>query len=80
MDASHRMGYGRVVYFWVMMVVLLLFFMGGAFSVMEGIGHFMHPEPLRNPFIAMTVLAISVVLESISLYGAMREIRKISQG
>ena len=79
-NASHPMGYGRVVYFWAMMVALLLFFVGGAFSVMEGINHLRHPEPLRNAVIAMVVLGISVVLEGFSLYGAMREIRKISNG
>lgn len=79
-DAAHPMGYGRVVYFWAMMVALLLFFLGGAFSVMQGIEHFSHPEPLHNPAIAMGVLGISVVLEALSLYGAMKEIRKISSG
>ena len=79
-DAAHPMGYGRVVYFWAMMVALLLFFLGGAFSVMQGIAHFSHPEPLHNPAIAIGVLGISVVLEALSLYGAMQEIRKISNG
>lgn len=79
-DASHPMGYGRVVYFWAMMVALLLFFVGGAFSVMEGIKHALHPEPLQSATIALVVLAIAVVLESGSLYGAMREIRKIANG
>lgn len=79
-DAAHPMGYGRVVYFWAMMVALLLFFLGGAFSVMQGIEHFSHPEPLHNPAIAIGVLGISVVLEALSLYGAMKEIRKISNG
>ncbi len=79
-DESHPMGYGRVVYFWAMMVALLLFFVGGAFSVMEGIKHFTHPEPLHSPTVALLVLGISVVLEGFSLYGAMQEIRKISKG
>lgn len=79
-DAAHPMGYGRVVYFWAMMVALLLFFLGGVFSVMQGIEHFSHPEPLHNPAIAIGVLGISVVLEALSLYGAMKEIRKISNG
>jgi divalent metal cation (Fe/Co/Zn/Cd) transporter len=74
------MGYARVVYFWAMMVALLLFFMGGAFSVIEGINHLQHPEPLHNVAVAMGVLGISVILESFSLYGAMKEIRKISNG
>lgn len=77
-DKSHPMGYARVVYFWAMMVALLLFFGGGAFSVLEGIEHLQHPEPLSNVAVALAVLGISVVLEAFSLYGAMREIRKIS--
>jgi cation diffusion facilitator family transporter len=76
----HPMGYGRVVYFWAMMVALLLFFLGGAFSVMEGIKHFNHPVPLNNAAAALIVLGISVVLEAFSLHGAMTEIRKISGG
>lgn len=79
-DEGHPMGYGRVVYFWAMMVAILLFFMGGAFSVMEGIKHLLHPEPMKSATIALSVLGISVVLEGFSLHGAMREIRKISNG
>ena len=79
-DDAHPMGYARVVYFWSMMVALLLFFMGGAYSVMEGIGHLQHPEPIKNAGIAMAVLGVSVVLEAISLFGAMKEIRKIANG
>jgi cation diffusion facilitator family transporter len=79
-DDSHPMGYGCVVYFWAMMVALLLFFVGGAFSVIEGIRQFNNPEPLHSAATAMSVLAISVVLEAFSLYGALREIRKTSNG
>lgn len=77
-NTMHPMGYGRVVYFWAMMVALLLFFMGGAFSVMQGITHLKHPEPLKNAPVAMLVLGVAVVLEALSLFGALREIRKIS--
>lgn len=77
-DESHPMGYGRVVYFWAMMVALLLFFLGGAFSVMQGIEHLRDPEPLSNVYVALGVLGVSVALESFSLYGAMKEIRKTS--
>jgi cation diffusion facilitator family transporter len=79
-DVLHPMGYGRVVYFWAMMVALLLFFLGGAFSVYEGVARFKHPAELSNPFVALTVLGISIVLEGFSLYGAMKEIRKIAHG
>ena len=79
-NAAHPMGYGRVVYFWAMMVATLLFFLGGAFSVLEGVRHVQHPEPISNPLVAMLVLGVSVLLEGFSLDGAMREIRKISNG
>ncbi|MDP5008507.1 MAG: cation diffusion facilitator family transporter, partial [Glaciimonas sp.] len=77
---AHPMGYARVVYFWAMIVALLLFFMGGAFSVTQGIKHWQHPEPISSQWVAMLVLGISIILESFSLYGAMVEIRKISNG
>ncbi len=79
-DRSHPMGYGRVVYFWAMMVALLLFFMGGAFSVMEGIAHLQHPETMQNATVAMVVLGVAFVLEALSLFGAMKEIRRIAKG
>ena len=79
-DAAHPMGYGRVVYFWAMMVALLLFFVGGLFSVMEGIDHIRHPAELKSATIALIVLGVSVALEAFSLFGAMREIKKISNG
>lgn len=79
-DDAHPMGYGRVVYFWAMMVALLLFFVGGAFSVMEGIDHLRHPAPLKSVTIALVVLAVSTVLEAFSLYGAWREIQLIANG
>jgi cation diffusion facilitator family transporter len=79
-DEAHPMGYGRVVYFWAMMVALLLFFVGGAFSVMEGIDHVRHPAPVKSVTVALVVLGLSVLLEAFSLYGAMREIRAISNG
>jgi cation diffusion facilitator family transporter len=79
-NEMHPMGYGRVVYFWAMMVALLLFFLGGAFSVYEGIQRLQHGAVLSNPVVALTVLAISMLLEGFSLYGAMREIRTIAHG
>lgn len=72
----HPLGTGRVVYFYAMMVALLLFLVGGAFSVYQGIERLRHPEPLENAMIALAVLGVSIVLESLSLRGAMREIRK----
>ncbi len=79
-SSAHPMGHGRVVYFWAMMVALLLFFLGGAFSVLQGIEHLKHPQPLANAGVALLVLGISVALEAFSLYGALQQIRKVANG
>jgi cation diffusion facilitator family transporter len=72
----HPMGSGRAINFYSLLVALLLFFVGGAFSVYEGIHRLILREPLHYVYVALVVLGISVVLEAFSLYGAMREIRK----
>ncbi len=77
---DHPLGHHRAAYFWSMVVALLLFFMGGAFSVYEGIERILHPQPLQNGLIAMAVLGVAVILEAFSLAGAMREIRKVARG
>ncbi len=77
---DHPLGHHRVTYFWSMIVALLLFFMGGAFSVYEGIERLRHPHPIDNGLVALAVLGVAVVLEAFSLAGALREIRKLSGG
>ncbi|WP_322105351.1 cation diffusion facilitator family transporter [Paraburkholderia sp. J41] len=72
----HPMGTGRAINFYSLLVALLLFFVGGAFSVYEGIHRLIAREPLQYVYVALGVLGISVVLEALSLYGAIREIRK----
>jgi divalent metal cation (Fe/Co/Zn/Cd) transporter len=74
------MGYSRVVYFWALMVALLLFFLGGVFSVFQGVERLRHGGTVSSPAVALVVLGISVALEGFSLFGAMREIRKIAHG
>jgi cation diffusion facilitator family transporter len=76
-SVEHPLGYERVVYFWAMMVALLLFFVGGLFSIYEGVERIRHPESMSNAVVALAVLAIAIVLEAISLMGALREISKV---
>jgi len=76
-SVEYPLGYGRVVYYWAMMVALLLFMVGGLFSIYEGVQRVRHPETVSNPMIALVVLGIAIVLETISLMGALREIAKV---
>ena len=76
-DAKHPLGYGRVTYFWSFIVALLLFSMGGLFSINEG-WHKLHGgEPLNKAWVALLVLGVSVALEFGSLMGCLREIKKL---
>ena len=76
-DAEHPLGYGKLSYFWSFIVALLLFSVGGLFSIYEGIHKLLAPEPLNLPWVGMAVLAVAIVLEALSLAGALREIRRL---
>ena len=77
-DATHPLGYGRAVYFWAFLVAVLLFTLGGLFSIYEGWHKLHQTEPISNAGIAIGVLVVAIVLEAFSLAGCVREIRKIS--
>jgi len=76
-DAEHPLGYGKATYFWSFIVALILFSVGGLFSIYEGVHKLQQPEPLSQAWIGLLVLAVAVVLEAISLAGCLREIRKL---
>ena len=76
-DADHPLGYGKVSYFWSFVVALLLFSMGGLFSIYEGWHKLNHPEPLNQAWVALIVLGLSIGLETASTVGCLREIRKL---
>ncbi|MGB3212062.1 MAG: cation diffusion facilitator family transporter [Desulforhopalus sp.] len=74
---DHPLGYGKTIYFWSFIVAVILFSMGGMFSVYEGIHKLQHPEPLTAPWLAIAVLIFSIIAESISLWGCLREVNKV---
>ena len=73
-DASHPMGYGKLSYFWSFIVALMLFSVGGIFSIYEGLHKLGAPAELKDLWVAMLVLAGAIVLETVSLLGALREV------
>lgn len=73
---EHPLGYGKVVYFWSFIVALMLFSMGGMFSIYEGFHKLNHSEPLHFPFIAIVVLLFSIIIEGISFRKCIQEVNK----
>ncbi len=72
-DAHHNFGYGRRRYIYGFVVAIVLFLVGGVFSLYEGIHKFQNPEPLEDWWIAVVVLLVAIVLESFSLRTAIQE-------
>lgn len=70
------LGYGKEIYFWSFIVAILLFSVGGMFSIYEGVHKLHSTEPLSYPWLAVGILSFSIVAESFSLWGCMREINK----
>jgi cation diffusion facilitator family transporter len=72
-DREHPFGYGRERYVYAFVVSIILFSVGGLFSIYEGIDKLTHPHELENVWIPIAVLIIAIGLESFSLRTAIRE-------
>ena len=71
---DYPLGWGKALYFWSFLVALLLFSVGGMFSIAEGLHKLADPQPLRWPWLAVAVLAFGVLAESFSMAGALTAI------
>ena len=76
-DEKHPLGYGKISYFWAFIVAMILFSLGGLFSIYEGIHKLQNPEPLTQVWVALVILALAIVLEGASLLGALKQIGKL---
>ncbi|NII41993.1 cation diffusion facilitator family transporter [Curtobacterium flaccumfaciens] len=72
-DEEHPFGHGRERYVSAFVVSIVLFSVGGVFSLYEGIEKFTHPHPLENWWLPMVVLVIAIGLEGFSLRTALKE-------
>lgn len=62
-NEQHSFGYGKEEYFWGFIVATLLFFIGGGFSIYEGIHKLFVIEPIKNVMLSFIVLGICIILE-----------------
>lgn len=72
-DKEHPFGYGRERYVYAFVVSIILFSVGGVFSLYEGVEKLTHPHPLENWWLPLLVLFIAIGLESFSLRTAIHE-------
>src|SRR2546427_5723777 len=77
---DHPFGFGRERYFYGFVVSVMLFTVGAAFSIYEGVHKILNPEAIHNSLIAFIVLAVSAVLEGFSLRTAIQEANHVRGG
>ncbi len=70
---EHPFGYGRERYMYAFLVAVILFAVGGLFSLYEGLHKIQHPEPLSVPWLPIVVLLGAIGLESFSFRTAIKE-------
>lgn len=70
---EHPFGYGRSRYVYAFIVAIVLFSVGGLYSLYEGVHKIQDPHPLDIPWLPVVVLLVAIVLESFSLRTAVKE-------
>jgi len=72
-DRAHPLGHGRELYFWSLIVALLIFALGAAVSVYQGVQQVRHPEPISDPIVNYVVLGLAFVFEGASWLVSLRQ-------
>jgi cation diffusion facilitator family transporter len=72
----YPLGRGKELFFWSFVVALLLFSMGGIFSIYEGINKIKGNESINNPLVAILILCFAVILEGYSFFVCYNEVQK----
>src|SRR5262247_4819777 len=73
-SVEYPLGWGKAVFFWSFIVALVLFSLGGMFSLYEGWHKLSHPEDLSYPWIAVGILVFGLVAESVSMRACLQEV------
>lgn len=71
----YPIGRGKEEYFWTLVVAVLIFTVGGLVSLEHGIDALSHPKKLENLAISISILSISIILETYVLVKAVKKLR-----
>ncbi|HEV8106481.1 MAG TPA: cation diffusion facilitator family transporter [Burkholderiales bacterium] len=77
---DYPLGWGKALFFWSFIVALVLFSLGGLFSLYEGWHKLQQPEPLKYPWVAVGILVFGLAAETISLRACLHEVNKVRRG
>jgi cation diffusion facilitator family transporter len=77
---EYPLGWGKAVFFWSFIVALVLFSLGGLFSLYEGWHKLSDPEPLKYAWVAVGILVFAIAAETVSLRACLHEVDKVRHG
>lgn len=77
---DYPLGWGKALFFWSFIVALVLFSLGGLFSLYEGWHKLQQPQPLKYPWVAVGILVFGLAAETISLRACLHEVNKVRRG
>jgi len=70
---AHSFGQGKANFFWSFVVAVVLFLLGGLFSIYEGFHRIQSPQPIENPLLILGIIILSILLEGSALRVALKE-------
>jgi cation diffusion facilitator family transporter len=74
---DYPLGWGKAVFYWSFIVALVLFSLGGLFSLYEGWHKLTDPQPIRYPWVAVGILVFGLAAETVSLRACLHEVNKV---
>lgn len=70
---THAFGQGKANFFWSFIVAVVLFMLGGLFSIYEGIYKIMNPQEIEHPWLIVAIIVFAIILEGGALRVALQE-------
>jgi cation diffusion facilitator family transporter len=75
-DDKHHFGYGRELFFWVIIAGVFMFFGTGMLSVYFGLQQILNPQPLEEISIALVVLVVSLIANSYAFSLSVKRLKR----
>ena len=79
-DQEHPFGYGAARFLGGFLVAVVLFALGAAFSIAEGVLKLIHPHKLEDLALDVVILGVAMVFEAVSLRAAVKASRVTRRG
>ena len=70
---TYAFGQGKANFFWSFVVAVVLFLLGGLFSIYQGVIKISNPEPITNVWLIVAIIVFSIILEGTALRIALKE-------